>query len=321
MKYDYTIIGAGILDVLARPVNASVFQSGSLPAQDITMTFGGDALNEATILSRLGKKVQFLSVLGKDEAGAMVLEHCKKNHIPTNHITQSGDFPTGINLVLVDEQGERSFITNPAGSLRMLEPSHVDTALFGNAPILCFASIFVYPKFGPEELANLFGQAKKAGCIVCADMTKCKNRETLKTLAPALAQLDYIFPNQEEASLVSGKTAPDEIADAFLEYGVKNFVMKLGPKGCLIKNSRERHLIPAWPHAVCVDTTGAGDNFAAGFLYALSENMALPSCGRFANAAASIAIAAAGATAGVKTLGQVMERYREMTSLTQIDSL
>lgn len=316
MKYDFTIIGAGVVDVLARPVDASVFQTGSLPAKDILMTFGGDALNEATVLSRLGKKVQFISVLGKDEAGSMILKHCRKNRISTEHITRSSDFPTGINLVLVDGQGERSFITNPASNLRMLEPSHIDSALFSNAPILCFASIFVYPKLGPEKLADLFCQAKKDGCIVCADMTKCKHRETLEDLAPALAYTDYIFPNYEEACLVSRKTDPDEIADAFLACGVQNFVMKLGEKGCLIRNRQERHLIPAWPHTVCVDTTGAGDNFAAGFLYALSEGMDLPSCGSFANAAASIAVETAGAATGVKSAGQVMARCRELISLT-----
>lgn len=316
MKYDFTIIGAGVVDVLARPVSASVFQTGSVPAKDIAMTFGGDALNEATVLSRLGKNVQFISVLGNDEAGTMILEHCRKNNISTEHITRSTDFPTGINLVLVDEQGERSFITNPASSLRMLEPGHVDAALFSKAPILCFASIFVYPKFGPEELTVLFRQAKEAGCTVCADMTKCKHQETLKDLAPALASVDYVFPNYEEACLVSRKTDPDEIADAFLRCGVRNFVMKLGKKGCLIKNSQERYLIPAWPHAVCVDTTGAGDNFAAGFLYALSEGMDLPFCGIFANAAASIAIETTGAATGVKSQGQVMTRYRDLLSLT-----
>lgn len=321
MKYDFTVIGAGIMDVLARPVNASVFQTGSMPAEDITMTFGGDALNEATILSRLGKKVQFISVLGKDEAGAMVLDHCRKNHIPTEHIVRSTAFPTGINLVLVDEQGERSFITNPASSLRMLEPGHIDPALLPNAPILCFASIFVYPKFGPKELSVLFRQAKESGCTVCADMTKCKHQETLEDLAPALACTDYVFPNYEESCLVSRKTDPDEIACAFLACGVKNFVMKLGKKGCLIRNRQERYLVPAWPHAVCVDTTGAGDNFAAGFLYALSEGMDLPSCGYFANAAASIAIETTGAATGVQSAEQVLTRFRELKSLTQIDSL
>lgn len=319
--YDFTIIGSGILDVLAWPVNSSVFQTGSQPAQDITLTFGGDALNEAVILSRLGKKIQFISVLGKDEAGSMVLDYCKRNRIPTDHITISTDFPTGINLVLVDQNGERSFVTNPSGSLRMLSPSHINTGLFKHASILCFASIFVFPEFGPSELEKLFKNAKESGCITCADMTKCKNHETLNDLTPVLPHIDYIFPNYEEACMVSGRTEPDEIADAFLSCGVRHFVMKLGKNGCLIKTKKERHLIPAFPHVNCVDTTGAGDTFAAGFLYALSEGMSLPACGCFANAAASITIEGVGAATQIQSLDQIQKRFFTLLSLAQVDPL
>lgn len=319
--YDFTIIGAGILDVLAHPVDSSVFRTGSLPAQDIALTFGGDALNEAVILSRLGKRIQFISTLGTDEAGSMVLEYCKRNGISTDHITRSPDFPTGINLVLVDQNGERFFVTNPSGSLRMLSPAHINTGILKNAPILCFASIFVFPKFNSPELTKLFKTAKESGCLVCADMTKCKNHETLSDLALPLSYVDYIFPNYEEACLVSGRTDPDEIADAFLSCGVRHFIMKLGKKGCLIKTKEERHLIPAFPHADCVDTTGAGDTFAAGFLYALSEGMSLPACGCFANAAASITIEGVGAATQIRSLKQVQKRFHALLSLAQIDSL
>lgn len=312
MKYDFTIIGAGILDVLARPVDASVFTTGSLPAQDIALSFGGDALNEAVILSRFGRKVQFISAVGQDEAGAMILQYLEQNQISTDHVIRSPEFPTGINLVLVDEKGERSFITNPSGSLRMLDECHIDAALFPNAPILCFASIFVSPRLTPDKLARIWAQARSVGCTVCADMTKRKHGETLADLSPALAHVDYIFPNYEEARLISGRTDPDEIADAFLDCGVGHFVMKLGQKGCLIRTRTERYLIPAFPDARCIDTTGAGDSFAAGFLYALSEGMELPECGKFANAAASLSIESVGAVTGVRSLAQVLERYGRM---------
>ena len=63
------IIGAAIIDVLARPVNTKVFDTGSYPVEDIHMTTGGDALNEATILAKTGHKVQLETVIGEDEAG------------------------------------------------------------------------------------------------------------------------------------------------------------------------------------------------------------------------------------------------------------
>lgn len=313
MKYDFTIIGAGVLDVLARPVDASVFRTGSSPAQDIAISFGGDALNEATILGRLGKNVQFMTVLGQDDAGAMILEHLKRSRIPTDCVVQSAGFPTGINLVLVDEHGERSFITNPNSSLRMLAPEHIDPDRLSLAPILCFASIFVSPRFTPQDLAVIFRQAKERGCIVCADMTKRKHQETLDDLSRALSYVDYIFPNHEEACLISGKQDPEEAADAFLDHGVGCVVIKLGARGCLVKTASEHHLIPAWPHTNCIDTTGAGDNFAAGFLYALSEGMPLPACAQFANAAASIAVESVGATTGIQSLEQILPRFARMS--------
>ena len=74
-----TVIGAAILDVLAGPVNEQIFQNGSQPMETTRLSFGGDALNEAVALSRLGKKVQLISKVGKDEAGDRVIDYVKAN--------------------------------------------------------------------------------------------------------------------------------------------------------------------------------------------------------------------------------------------------
>ena len=135
--------------------------------------------------------------------------------------------------------------------------------------------------------------------------------ERLPDIQEALQYLDYLFPNYEEAKAVSGLSEPDEIADAFLDCGVSCMVIKMGKDGCFIKTKEQRLVIPAYPHTRCIDTTGAGDNFAAGFLYALSEHMALADCGRFANMTASLAVESLGACTGVRSLSQVMERFRK----------
>ena len=90
-------------------------------------------------------------------------------------------------------------------------------------------------------------------------------------------------------------------------------VIKMGKDGCFIKTKGQSLMIPAYPHTRCIDTTGAGDNFAAGFLYGLSEQMSLADCGRFANMTASLAVESLGACTGVQSLSQVMERFREST--------
>lgn len=306
------IIGAGILDIPAGPVDASVFASGSHPVDNITLHVGGDALNEATILSRLGRRVRLLGKIGEDAAGRFILEHCAECGIETRYLKRERELDTGINLVLVGPDGERSFITSRGGSLRALRPEDIPPSAFAGARLLCFASVFVFPHIGPRDLAAILRAGREQRLLLCADFTKPKNAETVADIAEALSLLDYIFPNYEEARMLTGKADPDEIADAFLGCGVGNVALKLGREGCFLKSASYRGRIPAYDRASCVDTTGAGDSFAAGFLCALLEGRSLPECGRFANAAASLAIEGFGASGSVKSYAQVLERYAQI---------
>lgn len=309
--YDITIIGAAILDVLAQPISKNQLLGRSCPADCVTLTPGGDACNEALTLARLGKRVNLITKLGRDLSGQILLNYFLENGISTEDTILESNLDTGINIVLVDEEAERSFVTNRNSSLRKLSLSDIKIEALGKAPILSFASIFVSPCFTVPDMASLFRSAKEQGCILCADMTRCKNKERLPDIQEAIQYLDYLFPNYEEAKAVSGLSDPDEIADAFLDCGVTCMVIKMGKDGCFIKTKDQRFMIPAYPHTRCVDTTGAGDNFAAGFLYALSEHMELADCGRFANMTASFAVESLGACTGIHSLEQIMERFRE----------
>ena len=317
---DVIVIGASILDIPAGPVDASVFGTGSHPVEAIRMHTGGDALNESIILARMGKRVHLISRVGEDMAGQFIVEQCRREGIDTSGIKQIPGLDTGINLVLISPDGERSFVTAAAGSLRKQEPSDVVISELPKAKILMLASIFVYPYFTVPEMERIFREARTAGYMVCADMTKCKNSETLTDIAPALRYVDMIFPNLEEAQKVSSLEDPDEIAEAFLKAGVGAIAIKLGSRGCLIridrenasergvywkKETEERWAIPAVPGVTPVDTTGAGDTFAAAFLTGLLEEKTLAECGRMANAAASVTISEFGATTALRNRSQI----------------
>ncbi|MCI8559771.1 MAG: sugar kinase [Dorea sp.] len=288
------IIGAAVIDILARPASAAVFETGSYATEDIRMALGGDALNEALILSRMGKKVCLETVIGDDHAGRFIAAQCRKNGIMIEERQIRSDFPTGINVVLVGEDGERSFLTNPSGSLRRLTVDDICMPFDKKAKILCFASIFVFPKIRTEQLAYIFSQAKRQGIIVCADMTKCKNNETVPDMAKAFSYIDYLFANEAEASLLTGETDMKKAAGALLLSGVKHVIIKRGKKGCFVKTDSKEYQIPA-KEAVCIDTTGAGDSFTAGFIYALSKGETLEHCARFANECGAKAVSVLGA--------------------------
>lgn len=252
MKKDITIIGNSVIDVLASNVSADVFQTGSSPAGKIKLSFGGDALNEAVVLSRFGKKVELISKTGQDEAGARILGFLGDAGISTDSMIVGPGVETSVNIVLVDEKGERHFLTNPMGSQRKLTERDV------------------YP------------------------------------------YIDYIFPNEEEIELLTGNSDPCTNAGLLVEAGVSCAVIKCGTRGCVIRTEKELFHIPAYIVENCVDTTGAGDSFAAGFLWALSEGLPLIDCGCLACATASCAVECVGATDGVVSLDATRNRYLEI---------
>lgn len=304
----YIIVGAGVLDILARPVDASVFETGSHPAETITMHTGGDAMNESQVLADLGADVRLVSKLGFDPAADIILSACRDLGINTDFVSRSEEIPTGTNIVLVDRDGERSFITSPDSTLRKFYPEDVPDAALDGKGIFCFASIFVAPPFGNIQLAELFDKVRSKGHILCADMTKRKNGETIQDMKECLSLLDYVFPNYEEASLLTGETDCSRIADAFLSCGTRHVVIKAGSKGCYVSTEKEHFWSPAYEKARCIDTTGAGDTFTGCFLYALGKGFSLADCARFANAGASICIEHTGAVGAGSDIDEIMKR-------------
>jgi len=141
--------------------------------------------------------------------------------------------------------------------------------------------------------------------IICADMVKARLCETLEDIGEALSYVDYFFPNYDEACIITGKTDINEIADIFLGCGVKNVVIKTGKEGCFIKNNKQTLQIAACKNIKAIDTIGAGDNFASGFITGILDGKTLKECAEFANVTAAISVQSVGATTGVKNREQV----------------
>ena len=308
MAYDITVIGAAIIDVLASPVTEDVFSAGSIPMETIQMSFGGDALNESVILSGFGKKVQLISKVGGDEAGKRVLGFLQENGISTDSVCVQNGLATGINIVLIDEKGERHFLTNPNSSLRKLELEDIQPRLESSAEIISFASMFVSPLLTIPKMKTLFASVKEKGKIFAVDMTKAKNGETIGDIAELLPYIDYIFPNEAEISLLTGEKDPVRNAEILLQMGVKTAVIKCGEKGCVVGNADGIVVVPAIPVEKCVDTTGAGDTFVSGFLFGISEGWDQLQCAKFACAAASCAVEKVGANGNIHSLEQIIQK-------------
>ena len=308
-----SVFGPVNVDVTARPVDFGKLHTGSLPMEDIRIAYGGDALNEAVVLRRLGAHVELISSVGRDETGDRLVRFLEKEGISGAGINRAADAPTSVNIVLVDPQGERYFLTDPHGSMRRIRREDYLPFLASAGDIICFPGMFVSREMDIPAMEAVFAEArKKPGRILCADMTKAKNGEKLEDLRGILPMIDYIFPNEAEAELLTGEADARKNARLFTEAGVGCAVIKRGARGCVIATRDELLELPAYPVSRAVDTTGAGDAFAAGFVYGLSRKMPLTDCGLFACAAASCIVETAGANQGIRSAEEPLARYTEL---------
>jgi len=310
-KLDVICIGAAIVDIPLHHVSKNIFDSESYPLEKICMTIGGDAINEATIISRLGYKVALMSRIGKDIVGDYIIKFCEQNNIDYSSVTIDPNIDTSINVGLVTEDGERTFVTNRNGSLWRTNVDDIDFQRFKEARVLSLASIFNNPLIDGESLVKIFTEAKKKNMIICADMIKRRSGEGFEDIREALGYVDYFFPNYDEACLITGKTDLDEIADTFLGCGVKNVIIKTGKNGCFMKDPNETVCVPIYKYSKLIDTIGAGDNFVAGFISAILDGKSFKECAEFANVTASISVEYLGATTGVQNKQQVLDRMEE----------
>ena len=295
------------MDVPLRPVDPSVFSTDSYAIDRIVPTVGGSGANVSTILSRLGVPTKLITLLGKDMLGDFLLDHCRKNGIDTSDIIRSGQVDSPLSIGLVQEDGERSFVVSKSSSTFHFGIQDVNLTALKGAKLLTVASIFIMPQFDDLGLTKLFSTAKQEGLIICADMMKSRSDERIDAIANALTYVDYFFANYEEAAFLTNREDINDITGVLLSAGVKTVIVKMGKNGCHVKNATFCESFSAYCNDKPVDTIGAGDNFAAGFITALLAGKPLADCARFANATAAISVSEAGSTGGVKNKEQVVD--------------
>jgi sugar/nucleoside kinase (ribokinase family) len=169
---------------------------------------------------------------------------------------------------------------------------------------------FLLPGMDGEGAARLFERARAFGCHTSMDVTWDTTGRWDSLISPCYPHLDLFMPSFNEAKHIAGTDDPEAVADYFLGRGVKTAVVKLGARGCFVKNAEQSFF--GGVYAVKpVDTTGAGDAFTAGFLHAKLNGLGLEQCARWGAAVAARAILLVGATDGVpgeKELQDWMEK-------------
>ncbi len=258
---------------------------------------GGSAANTAVGAAHLGSRVVLLGRIGDDPYGRALLRSFDygKPHPPgeLQPLYTVSHSPTGRVLCLVSPDGERTFVASLSAALEFTADD-VDPSLLQHARI---SHQTAYLSRKRELLPRLLREAREAGCTVSFDLGNALIVEGACRMFRKLVRdhVNVLFANAEEAEALTGK-GPEDAART-LARTVRIAVVKLGPGGSIVAEGERIEHVPTRPVAA-VDSTGAGDAYAAAFLHGLACGEDALACARIATAAAAELVRVAGARLG-----------------------
>jgi sugar/nucleoside kinase (ribokinase family) len=308
-QIDVLCAGQLTVDILVKPVDRVDFELDTQRVELVETGSGGDCLNVAIGLSRLGNAVGFTGLIGEDFFGQLLIDVIDRAGIARAGLHRTREAPTGSVLVLVNSEGDRTFFYH-GGANDRFSLDHVDLSVVERAKVVHIGGTYLLPQFDGEGAARLLASACAAGKLTSMDVTWDVSGGWLQTIECCMPHLSFFMPSSKEAEKITGQSTPPEMADFLLDLGVKNVVIKLGADGCYVKTAGEKGFFMDAFKTRAVDTTGAGDSFVAGFLTGVLRNWDYPACARFACAVAALNIQQVGATAGAPTLEQALRLAR-----------
>lgn len=299
---DVVCLGILVADVIALPVD-EVPRGAVALMDEVTLRGGGCALNTATGLARLGLDVAVLGKVGRDAFGDFLVGLLDERGIDRRGVLRDPLAPTSASVVLVDSEGERSFLHVP-GANGVLVADELDRDILFSGRSLHVAGSLVMPALDGGPTAAVLAEARKRGLLTSLD-TVFDATGGWSRVEPCLPHLDLFTPSLPEAQAISRETGVAESAAWLRARGVGEVAVKLGPDGCYVAGADGGELVP--PVAVdAVDGTGAGDAFATGLLYGKLQGWPLRDAARLANAAGALATTAVGATEGLRGLEETL---------------
>lgn len=255
-----------------------------MPASSIARLCGGKGANQAVALARLGADVAMVGVVGDDAEGRTLRASLASEGVDVSSIVTAAGVPSGLAVVVVDSAGENAIVVVP-GANASLDPDRVRaaSAAIGSADAVLLQLEIPMPAVAE---ASRVGRASGARVVLNAAPAMPLSREVL-------AAVDVLIVNASEACTVSGRGDVASAAAALREMGPSEVVVTLGPEGSLVTVDAPVD-VPAFD-VQPVDTSGAGDCFAAAFTWARSGGSDAAAAARFASAAAAISVTRPGA--------------------------
>lgn len=281
----------------------------SLKPMGVQYVAGGSAANTITGTAVLGMKSGFIGKIGDDELGSLFKSDQSRNGISSTLL--KGRAASGRAMVFITApNAERTFAVYLGAAIELV-PEDLNEEMFRGYEYFHIEGYLVQNQ---ELVRRAVEIAKGLGMIISIDMASYNVVESNEAFLHDIVEnyVDIVFANETEAESFTGlqpREALDEIAKL-----CDIAVVKIGKDGSMIKSGDEYHYIDAWP-ADTIDATGAGDIYAAGFLFAHSQGLGLKDCGDVGSIVAAKVVEVIGPKIDIPRWKMAKQEIRDLTGL------
>lgn len=294
-----TVVGSINMDLMIRASNLPL-PGETVIADTKVENPGGKGANQAVAAARMGVEVTMIGCVGDDSFATQLLQNLAEENVDTSRITRRENTASGVAVVMVEESGENAILVVP-GANALVNQQEIEQA----REVICDSDVLLMQLEVPQEIVAYTTQiARGAGVPVILDPAPAP----LECCADLL-NVDLICPNQSEAAALlrkSVETMDDAVSliKELTQLGPKQVIITMGEQGAVLFDGETVQTVP--PSAVeTIDSTAAGDAFAAGLAVRLAENTSLIEAVQFASAAGALAASGAGAQTAMPTREQI----------------
>jgi sugar/nucleoside kinase (ribokinase family) len=293
-------MGVHVLDVLARPVDEIPEGQGGQLVDEIRVTAAGSAGGTALVLAKLGAEVRSAGAVGADVLGEMLVFLLRRAGVDPSLLVTREDVQTSASVLPIRPNGDRPAF-HVIGANGAYGAADAPLEAIAEATNLHLGG----PEFmGGEDAAKVLAHARAGGATTSADVLAPGDPGLLEWIGPALPELDYLLPNEEQVLGFTGASDLESGCRALVERGVGCVAATRGAHGALVVDAGGAVAVPAFQVDV-VDTTGCGDAFSAGFLRALAAGSDRAEAARMGCATAGLVAEGLGSDHGDFTFADV----------------
>jgi sugar/nucleoside kinase (ribokinase family) len=302
--YDVAAIGNAIVDVIAPAdddfIAANGLEKGAMMLVDADQSArlyakmaagveasGGSAGNTVAGVASFGGKAAYLGKVADDQLGQVYAHDMRAIGAEFVGAPLAGGPATAVSMINVTPDGQRTMCTY-LGASTQFSDADIDAGVIEGAKIVYLEGYLFDAEAARKAFAKAAALARGAGRLLALTLSDSfvVERHRAGLMGFIESQVDLLFANESEVTALFQTSSFDE-ATAALRPHVKLAAVTRGAQGSVVLAEGERLSIAAEPAEKVVDTTGAGDQYAAGFLFGLARGRPLPACGRLASLAAA----------------------------------